>query len=362
MIIDRYLIREVTGPFVAVSAILVIVFVTYSLTIFLADASAGLLAIGQVAALTFLKAVIALEVLLPIGLYVGVLLGLGRLYSDSEMDALRAAGVGEWQILKPILRLALSLAVLVGLLSTVIRPLAYTTSYRLRAEAKVSSEIDRIKAGRFYSYADSGRTIFIETTGKMLDHLTGLFIRTRNAEGIQVIAAKSGQFLTATSASEHTLILRNANFYKRTAGGRDLFGQFDLFTIRLPIKQPEPVTNQAKVLPTLRLLHSQRPVERAEFQWRLSTPISTLLLALLAVPLSRSRPRQGRYARMLVALIVYALYFNLLSITRTWVEQGSLTNIAPVPMVMAGLAIVWFFVPWRRCWFALCGRKLDATA
>src|SRR3546814_4612496 len=100
---------------------------TYSLTVFLTDASQGLLSAGQLVALTLLKTVIALEVLLPIALYVAVMLGMGRLYNDSEMDALRAAGMGELQIVMPMLRLALILAILVGLLSAFIRSEEHTS-------------------------------------------------------------------------------------------------------------------------------------------------------------------------------------------------------------------------------------------
>lgn len=346
MIIHRYLIREVTGPFAAVSAVLVVVFMTYSLTVFLTDASQGLLSAGQLVALTLLKTTIALEVLLPIALYVAVMLAMGRLYNDSEMDALRAAGMGELQIVMPMLRLALILAVLVGMLSAFIRPMAYHTLYTLRAEAEANSEIDRIKAGRFYSYSNSGRTVFIESTNGSLDKLQGVFVRTRNAEGLQVISARQGKFVARVTDTHHELLLQDASVFKRTAQGRDVFAQFAHFTILLPIKQPEPVAERPKLMSMTELIHATGPRERAEFEGRLANPISTLLLAMLAVPLSRSRPRQGRYARMLTALIVYTVYYNLLDITRTNVQQASMPTLAWVPGLLAIAIIIWYF-PWR---------------
>ncbi len=79
MLVDRYLLREVSLPFIGVSSALLLVFLTYSITAFLAKASGGLLNPGEIAHLTFLKSLIALEVLLPMGLYLGVIIGLGRL-------------------------------------------------------------------------------------------------------------------------------------------------------------------------------------------------------------------------------------------------------------------------------------------
>ena len=92
---------------------------------------------------------------------------------------------------------------------------------------------------------------------------------------------------------------------------------------------------------------SDAPIDQAEYQWRLSTPVSTMLLALLAVPLGRSRPRQGRFARLTGAVVIYAVYFNLLGIGRTWVEQGS---IDAMWVVSSGFAVfvVAFYVPWHR--------------
>jgi len=108
------------------------------------------------------------------------------------------------------------------------------------------------------------------------------------------------------------------------------------------------------------LYHSQDPDDRAEFQWRISTPISVLLLTILAVPLSRSRPRQGRYAGLVIALLVYALYFNMVTVARTWVEQGSAMSIWWAPGTLA-LAVVAAYQPWGR-WFARWRRKRQHAA
>lgn len=345
MIINRYLVREVASPLFAVTSVLVIVFMTYSLTVFLTDASQGLLGAGQIATLTVYKTLIALEVLLPIALYVAIILGMGRLYSDSEMDAVRAAGLGEARMLLPVLRLAALLALLVGLLSVWVRPMVYDALFTLKAQAEANSELDRIKAGRFYSYSDSGRTVFIEATDRKSGRLRGVFIRTRNAEGLQVITAREGRFLPQFNDRYHQLSLSDASVFKRTADGGDVFGQFGQFTVLLPIKQPEPVLSRPKLIPTLELGYAE-PHERAELEWRLSTPLSTLLLAMLAIPLSRSRPRQGRYAQILVALVAYALYFNLLRMARNWVEQGSLGTIAWVPGALL-VVVMTGYIPWR---------------
>ena len=141
----------------------------------------------------------------------------------------------------------------------------------------------------------------------------------------------------------HRLILTDARILKKVQGGTDLSGQFGTFTLYLPAEPPKPPGYKVKSAATNELRQSSDPVERAEFQWRMSTPVSALLLALAAIPLSRSRPRQGRYAKMLLALGIYAIYFNLLDVSRSWVEQGSSSYIWWVPgllsLVVAGLYV-----------------------
>jgi lipopolysaccharide export system permease protein len=350
VIIDRYMLREIGFPFVGVSLVLLIVFVTFSLTRFLADASSGLLNGAEVAELTLLKGLIALEVLLPIALFVAVILGLGRLYRDSEMDALRAGGISENRLLRPILMMALVLAIGVGILSLAVRPWAYAQMYQLQAVAEASSEIARIKPGLFYSYDERQRTIFVESMSADQGQLEGVFIRSKVAQDLEVISSKQGRFHPLVEPGFHELALINASVYKKVADGPDIHGSFGLLTVRLRAREPEPVGYKTKAESTGGLLASSDPFDRAELQWRISTAVSTLLLAMLAVPLSRSKPRQGRYARLLVAMLLYAFYYNLLGISRTWVEQQSIGSIWPVVALLAAVVVL-LYSPWRR-WYA----------
>ena len=342
-IIDRYLIREISQPLLAIFIGLVVIFITFSLSRFLVAADAGLLQPAEVARLTLLKSIISLDVLLPLSLFLGVMTGLGRLYSDSEIYAMRASGISEANLLRPLMRLALVLAVVVGLLSTLARPWAYAQSFEIKARAEASAETGRIRAARFYDFGKNDRTVFIEHIAENGRDLDGVFIRTRKDDDLQVITARKGEFDYFFKPMFHRLKLTDARILKKVHDGTDLSGQFGSFTLLLPAQSPKPPGYKVKSASTNTLRQSTDPVDRAEFQWRISTPVSALLLALAAIPLSRSRPRQGRYAKMLAALGIYAVYFNLLDVSRSWVEQGSSDYIWWVPgllsLVVAGLYV-----------------------
>jgi lipopolysaccharide export system permease protein len=340
-IIDHYLVREVMHPLLAICTALVVIFITYSLSRLLVDADAGLLQPGEVVRLTLLKSVISLDVLLPLSLFLAVMTGLGRLYTDSEIYAMRAGGISEARLLRPLMRLALVMAIVVAVLSTWARPWAYTQSYAIKAAAEISAETGRIRETRFYTFGESERTVFIEEIAENGIDLEGIFVRTRKGEDLQVITASNGIFEYLARPMLHRLQLTDARLFKKVQNGTDFSAQFGKFTIWLSAETPKPPGYRVKSASTIALQYSSEPTDRAEFQWRLSTPVSALLLALAAIPLSRSRPRQGRYAKMLLALGIYAVYFNLLDVARSWVEQGSSSYIWWVPgllsLVVAGL-------------------------
>jgi lipopolysaccharide export system permease protein len=344
MIIDRYLIREVVQPLLAICVTLIIIFITYSLSRFLVDADAGLLQPTEVAQLTMLKSLISLDVLLPLSLYLAVMTGLGRLYTDFEIYAMRAGGISETRCLRPLMRLTLIVAVVVAMFSTLVRPWAYTQSYLIKATSEAAAETSRIRAARFYTFGENKRTVFIEHISENGSDLSGIFVRTRKGDDLQVITASKGIFDYLAKPTFHSLRLIDARVFKKVHDGTDFSAQFGSLTLWLPTQTPQTSDYKVKSAPTSSLSLSLDSEDRAEFQWRMSTPISALLLALAAIPLSRSRPRQGRYAKMLLALGIYAVYFNLLDVSRSWVEQGTLGYIWWIPGLL-GLVVAGLYFP-----------------
>ncbi len=337
MIVHRYLAREVAKPLLAVVALLVGIFMAYSLTRFLADANEGVLSASAVAVLTGLKVLIALEVLIPIALYIGMIVTLGRFYSDHEVTALKAGGVGEWRIVAPVIWLSITVALIVGLLSLFVRPWAYDRLYAFQAEAEAAAELEDIAPGQFHLYGDAERMVFLEDRNAQSGELVGVFVRSRNEAGLEVISGNRGRLLSYAKPDAHLLELDDAFVYRQTRDDPDLIAQFRRFSIWTPTLTPDPVGYKPKAIPTWPLMGSALDDDRAELQWRLSTGVSTVLLALIAVPLGRTRPRSGRYGRVLLAVAVYAAYFNFIGIARSGVEQGTLEHLWWVPLGLATL-------------------------
>lgn len=353
LLIERYLIAEVRRPLVAVVCILSFIFASYTAGRYLADALSETLGMQAIALMVMFRTLIALEVLIPVALYVSVVIGLGRLYNDQEMTILSAVGISSLRVYWAIFLLALPVALAVGVLSLVGRPWAYQQAYQIAASAHVEIPLDRLRAGRFYVDSETGRMILAEEVDSKRGLLRGVLIYERSAQTTRVIRARQARQAPAGHEGESLLILHDGVAYSLDrAGSRDQILRFGELSLRL--KQPEPTVDyNRKAASTVALARSDQTAELAELQWRLSRPLTTLLLALFGVPLSRTAPRRGRFSKILLAALVYALIYNVSGLARTWVEQGVVDAIPGIwwinaVMILVLVALVMRDLRWRR--------------
>jgi len=322
VIIDRYITVEIVRPFGMVTGALAAVFAGYSSAARLADAAQGLIQISSAAKLIMLNTLVALEILLPTALYFSVLSALGRLQGDSEMIGLNAAGVSEARITRPVLGFAIVVAMVTGLLSLYARPWAYRECYRLEADAVSGLSIDNMEAGRFLSVRGGRHALYAERIDRGRQRLESVFLQTDRGNSVRVISAHEALLKRSADGDGQTLEFHDGySFLLDRRGSRDVMLRFKVLAVALQNGVDETAYRR-KAVPSASLAQSARPRDVAEYQWRLSTPLATLLLALLAVPLSRGGPRRGRFHAYFIAVLVYTALFNLIVFARNLVEQG----------------------------------------
>lgn len=349
MIINRYLIREIALPLVTVTAILVVIFMSYNAARYTADAAAGLLPAGTVIQLTLLRSLVAVEVLLPVALYLAVVIGMGRLYSDNEMVVLNACGLSELRIVRSVLWLSLSVAIVVAVLSLLVRPWAYQKSYLLKAEAEAEFNLDKLEAGQFYTAEESGTVIFVERINKRENRLEQVYFYRIDDDKVHLISARQAwQPVNNPFVAPVLRFLDGTEYLINRTGKLDLTLTFRQLTVFLKGNEQNLNRYRSKAAGTLQLAASAKPSDLAEFQWRLTTPVTTLLLGILGVPLSRTPPRRGRYAKTVIAAVIFAVFYNFSLMAKNWVEQGTVGAVPGVwwPNVLLGLLIfILFFRP-----------------
>jgi len=357
LIIDRYIMREIVKPTVSICVVLIFIFGCYTATRYLADAVSGQLPGTTVFFFILLKIAIALEVLLPTTLYLSVVIAFGRMYKDSEMTALSACGMSKTRVLRPVFLVSLMIAVIVSCLSLYIRPWAYSQFFRLRTQAEANFDLTRMKGGTFYEIEDGARVIFAERVDQQKDKAKRVFIRTERDDNLQVIYAEKASQYLEPGTGKQIIVFTDGYLYEFTRRGeKSRIIQFEQSAMPLEPNEKIKPKYRIKAASTASLAFSDNSEEIAELQWRLSTPLATILLALIGVPLSRSSPRRGKYAKVMTAVVIFALYYNLSAIVKKWVERGvldTLPGIWWVQLMLAGLLLLLLWQPplvfrWRQ--------------
>lgn len=319
---DRYVLREVAIAWAAVTGVLLVILVSNQVARVLGQAASGQLPREIVGAVIGLTSIQNLTVLVPVGMLLAVVMGLGRLYHESEMAAMQACGRGPASLLRPVLGLATVVAAALAWLTLDLAPAASARAQELRREALRDAQFGQLEAGKFRAFA-GGQAVFYAERIAPDGRLLGVFVERRDGDAIEVATAESAVHEVAEGGELHVIRLFAGERHAGTPGEpsyrRIAFAEH---TIPVRIAGTGAATDRREAKSTRQLWLSGDPGDLAEWQWRVSLPLMTVLLALLAVPLSRLQPRQGRYARMGYAILLYFIYSNLIGAARVWLEKG----------------------------------------
>lgn len=323
-ILDRYIFREVAMTWLGVTGALLMILLTNQFARVLGDVAKGKLPKNAAFDVIGLSAVQYLTVLVPIGLFLAIMMALGRLYRDSELPAMMACRVGPTGLYRPLLFLILPLSVGVAWLSIDIGPRALSAVDRIGAEARREADLASIEPGRFTVFGADSAVVYGErvTKDKAIENV---FLQRRMADGgVEVVIAERGEQVDSDVPDTRLLVLYSGRRYEGIPGTTRFrvveFAEHGI-PYQLPsieIEEPRP-----RVMPLADLMKSNELEHIAELHWRIGIPLSTLILGLIAVPLSRSRPREGRYGRLAIGLLVFIIYLNMLSAAKAWIEQGT---------------------------------------
>lgn len=331
MIIFRYLSREVLVTLSAVSAVLLVIIMSGRFIKYLAQAAQGLLDPGVLFMIMGFRMPGFLELILPLGLFLGILLAYGRLYLESEMSVLSAAGMSRQRLLAYTLAPAALVAAAVAWLSLSLTPLGVTRVEQILNSQDALTEFDTLVPGRFQALKSGSRVTYTERLSEDGRELGGVFISelrlSRDGDkkrGISVLVAETGRQEIRPDGSRY-LILENGYRYDGQPGQPDYRAiQYDRYGVLLPKPEVAGEVNDREGIPTAELLGSDDPRHQAELQWRLSIPLLVFVVTVLAVPLARVNPRQGRFLKLLPAILLYMAYLALLIAMRGQLEKGRL--------------------------------------
>ncbi|MFT3741796.1 MAG: LPS export ABC transporter permease LptF [Gammaproteobacteria bacterium] len=363
MIIFRYLGKEVYGTLLASTFILLVVLISNQFVHYLTQAASGVIPIRSVMQIMSIQIPLLSGILLPLGLYLGILMAYGRLYVDREMTVLWACGFGKGQLLQYTVMFSVLVAVVVALLMLWIQPTVESYKRHILLQAATASPLEKVFPGQFTELGDSKLTFYVENLSRDHQRLEHIFAAQpqKNPKSAlpawNIVVAEQGHQAVDPVSGDRFLVLKDGYRYTQTPGQLDFqVVKYQTYGIRI---EPNvlPADKRVEAIPTSVLwpARHQSLEYAAEMQWRMSLPLMALILALIAVPLSKVDPRQGRFAQLLPALLLYTVYLNLLFVAKVWVTKGKipasigLWGVHGVMLIVA-LGLLLRFMGWKAVW------------
>lgn len=354
-IIDRYILRELTMNVVAVAVVLLVVVAGGTFARVLQQVAQGSYPASVMFDVLGLKMLSAMAGILPLALFLGILMGLGRLYHDSEMHVLAASGMGRRGLVRPAAWLGIPTAIVVGLLSLWLGPWADHKADTMITEANHSVIAAGLEPGRFTELPGRGGTLFVSGMNRDGTRLSKVFV-VREDEGdgkssptLKVVTADQGRLYADSDGQGRYLALTDGWQFELPLGA-DNWSRMQYRENDMALSEASPGTDDAEgsATSTWALWKADDPPSRAELAWRMAAPVATLVLVLLALPLSRQSPREPRYGRMMIAVLSYFVYFSVLSLARSMISQDQLHNDLPVWLLHLVVAAISVWVFWRQ--------------
>ncbi len=322
-ILDKYLYKELFATFFAVLTVFLLITFGAEATKLLAVAAEGKIPADILFQVLLLNIPPALEVILPLVALLSVMLAVGRLYQDQEMVVLNSCGITPRYFQKRVLLFLLPLAILTAWISLVVTPWSYEKERALITEAQATSPLAALIPGRFNQLSqggDGGDVFYAEAISRDLE-IKNIWIRLKNAEQDVLMIAPSGYFKWVED--NLILVLLNGKSYQGLANKQNIeVRKFERFEGYLPAIQTSPMSKNHKEIKTSYLWGSEDLREQALLQWRIVIPLSIIVMGLIGLKMSKSSPREGRFAKMFYALILYVIYNHLLVTLNVAVSQG----------------------------------------
>jgi lipopolysaccharide export system permease protein len=351
-ILNKYLYIELLKTFFAVLTVLLLITFGSEATKLLAMAVEGKVPSSIVLQLLLLKIPPALEVILPLVALLSVMLSVGRLYQDQEMVVMSSCGISPQYFQKRVLFFLIPLVLVTAWISLVVTPWSYKTERLIIGEAQTISPISGIVPGRFNTLPNEAGVFYtksISDSGELSNIWIQRQTQAKDAKQDLILVAPIGRFEWIDGRL--VLVLEDGYSYlgmhdhTKTASGDVEVQSFKRFEVLIPELSAQP-TRPAKLEVGTDVLWTSDTLEhQALLQWRLVTPFGVLVLGLIGLKMSRTGPREGRFAKVFFALVLYIIYNQLLMVGRDGMTEGGWPmsiGLWPVPLLFLILALVDF--------------------
>ncbi|RLV61384.1 LPS export ABC transporter permease LptF [Parashewanella curva] len=316
MIVFKYLIREVSKAQLAVLTVLLTIFVSQHFVRILADASDGDFPASLIMTLLALNLPELAMLILPLSLFLGIMLAHGRMYAENEMVIFHSVGISEWYVTRVTLVVTLINIIVTATLSLYIAPWAEEQQNVVLEKAQSEAGLSSLIKGRFQTSANGQAVLFVEDINNK-NHLSNVFVaqipKADDTSGTtNLVVANKGKVVELPDGQQQ-LQLESGTRYQISPQRLDYqIIEFGGYQMQIKDQEVEARRRKLSAMSTSQLLSIPGPEAAAEFHWRLAIPIAILMMTFIAVPMSRVNVRQGKFAKMFPAILLFLGYFGMM--------------------------------------------------
>jgi lipopolysaccharide export system permease protein len=348
MIFKKALRRDFASLAGIVFTTLFTIMVTTTLIKLLGRAAGGVVDTSSVVPLIAFAAINFLPVVLVLTLFLAVLMSLTRAFKDSEMVIWFASGQSLAALLSPAMKFAVPFAVVVALISFFGGPWASEKSSEFRQKFEQREDISQLSAGQFRESVSANRVFFVESLDEDLSSVKNVFVTQSSGESVVVVVASSGQIENKPNGDRFLVLEKGRRYDGSSKKPEYRLTEFERYGIRLEPKPLAIADDSAKVKSMFELVRNPDARNLAELHWRISLPISAFILAFIAVPLAAFNPRVGRSINLVIAMLVYLVYNNMLSVMQAWIAQERIPFAIGVWVIHAIAIVLALFLTYRK--------------
>ena len=244
---------------------------------------------------------------------------------------------------------------LTALLSLEVAPRVANLQAELVERSRGDVQLSGVIPGRFQDFSGGDQVVYAERLDVDRQSLARVFVRNRDGMQENVLMAERAYLQVTGREAARYIVMENGHRYAGDPGTVNyVVTRFERHAVLLGDSSDEPVYRKLETFSTGRLMELGEPQHVAELQWRLSAPLTVVILAVMAVPLSHTSPRQSRFLHLFTAILIYFLYSNGIGVAQKLVEREQLAEWLGVWLVhavaLAGTGVLMLRQPGFRYW------------
>lgn len=326
MILQRYFISEALKSFAMIIGTLIMIYFSSRFASYLGQAAEGKVAVDDIFTLISLKMLVSLKELIPLSLYLGFFATMVRMQRDLEITTMRAAGVSQATLIIASLKLSTIAAIIVAVITLYAEPRAELATEEIGERTENEASISGVKPGTFKEMSAGKRILYAEEIAEDGDFLQNTFVQSRSATSVGIMRSDNARVETDAKTSDRFAVFRNGTSYAGDPGTLNYqITEFEKYGLRIENRSPTDLSRNVNYIPTEKLFHYHGSLYSAELQARISTPIATMLLPILAILIGLTIREGNWHVGLLTAISVYFVYNNMLGVAKSLVKKGDLT-------------------------------------